>query len=64
MTAKALEGLGADYAAALHAVRAEVRLFTSRLSGVEQLAFSDGTPFADAETKAWLASLKISGGLV
>jgi len=62
VTAKALEGLGADYAAALDAVRTEVRLFISRLSGVEQLSFSDGTPFADAETKAWLASLKISGG--
>lgn len=62
VAAKALEGLGPDYAAALEALRAEVRLFVSRLPGVEGLAFSDGTPFADAETRAWLASLKASGG--
>lgn len=62
LCAKALEGLGAGHADALGAVRAELRLFVARLPGVEQLAFADGTPFADAETRAWLASLKASGG--
>ncbi len=57
IAAKALEGLGPAFAAALAAVRAEVRLFLARLPGVEQLAFADGTPVADAETRAWLASL-------
>jgi len=57
ITAKALEGLGPDYAAALAAVQAEVRLLQARLPGVEQLAFADGTPFADPETQAWLATL-------
>lgn len=57
VTAKALESLGADYAAALSALRAEMRVFLAWLPGVELLTFSDGTPFADPETRAWLASL-------
>jgi type VI secretion system protein VasJ len=57
VAAKALEGLGPEYAPALAAVQAEVRLFLARLPGVEQLAFADGAPFADAETQAWLATL-------
>jgi len=57
IAAKALEGLGSEYAAAKSAVCAEMRAFLAWLPGVEQLAFSDGTPFADAETRAWLSSL-------
>lgn len=61
IAAKALEGLGAEYAAAHSAVCAEMRAFLAWLPGVEQLAFSDGTPFADAETRAWLSSLVAQG---
>lgn len=57
VAARALEALGPEYAAACNAVCAELRLFLAWLPGVERLAFSDGTPFADAETRAWLASL-------
>jgi type VI secretion system protein VasJ len=33
----------------------------SRLNGIENLAFADETPFADPETKAWLADLAKPG---
>jgi len=61
IAAKALEGLGAEYAAAQSAVCAEMRVFLAWLPGVEHLTFSDGTPFADAETRAWLSSLTSAG---
>ena len=46
------------------AVIDEVLAFVKRLPGVEQLTFSDGTPFADEATKAWLATCQAerSGG--
>ncbi|MCF8171795.1 MAG: type VI secretion system protein TssA [Candidatus Methylopumilus sp.] len=34
----------------------EVLAFVKRLPGVERLTFSDGTPFADEATRAWLAT--------
>lgn len=55
--ARALGSLGADYQLAHEAVCTETRLLLKRLSGLEQLCFADGTPFADPETKAWLTSL-------
>lgn len=57
IAARALEALGPDYAGAHAALCAEVRLFLRFLPGVAGLAFSDGTPFADPDTRAWLASL-------
>ena len=46
------------------AVIDEVLAFVKRLPGVERLTFSDGTPFADEATKAWLATCQAerSGG--
>ncbi len=61
IAAKALEALGPEYAAAHRAVCHELRAFLALLPGVEQLSFSDGTPFADAETRAWLSSLAEEG---
>ncbi|PTN35984.1 type VI secretion system protein TssA [Desulfonatronum sp. SC1] len=57
VTAKALEGLGEDYAPALAVVRGELWDLLTRFQGLEQLAFVDGTPFADPETKAWITTL-------
>lgn len=57
MAAEALCALGGEYAAAREAVCAETAAFARRLAGVEALAFSDGTPFADDETRRWLAGL-------
>lgn len=51
-TALALDRMGATEARA--ALGREVIGFLARLPGIETYAFSDGTPFADAETRTWL----------
>jgi type VI secretion system protein VasJ len=53
---ESLEAMGHSRAA--EAVRAATGAFVMRLPGVENLRFSEGTPFADDETHAWLASFQ------
>lgn len=36
-------------------------LYVKRLPGIEKLSFSDGTPFADSETRQWLESVDKGG---
>lgn len=55
--AEALMNLGDHYQAAFDAVCQETAFFVHRLSGLEKLSFSDGTPFADEETQRWLKSI-------
>jgi type VI secretion system protein VasJ len=62
ISAQALDELGGRYQAAQDALAAETAMYVNRLSGVENLCFSDGTPFADPETKAWLNSIAMGGG--
>ncbi|HUU30251.1 MAG TPA: type VI secretion system protein TssA [archaeon] len=58
---ESLEGLG--YPVIGEVVASETFSYVTRLSGIEKLAFADGTPFADEETKEWLRSLaRQSGG--
>ncbi len=54
MVAEALQHLGAEYKPALKAVCQETAYFIQRLPGVENLAFSDERPFADASTRKWI----------
>jgi len=56
-SADALSRLGKRYEGAHETVCRETRLFFRRLSGIEALRFSDGTPFACDETLAWAARL-------
>jgi type VI secretion system protein VasJ len=60
--AEALEEL--DYTEAHNVVVQETAAYVSRLPGIEELSFSDGTPFADEDTKRWLKNIAIdtSGG--
>jgi type VI secretion system protein VasJ len=58
----ALDGLGPKFAVARKVVAAETAAFLERVPGVESLCFKDGTPFADAETLAWLATERGSHG--
>ena len=60
LACEALEKL--NYTLAAAAVRQETKLFTLRFAGVERLRFSDGTPFADAATLAWLEEAGAGGG--
>lgn len=60
ISAAALAAMGAPYKAAQNAVTGEVRDYVARVPAIQSLAFDDGTPFADAQTKAWLAELLTS----
>ncbi len=53
---QALGGLGPDYAGARLMVRGEAAALLTRLPGLSELKFSDGTPFADDSTRRWIAS--------
>jgi type VI secretion system protein VasJ len=55
-TAAALAGLGPEYAAAVDAVRIELRALLARLPGLATLRDRDGQPLADPDTQRWLAS--------
>ncbi|MDL2398825.1 type VI secretion system protein TssA [Rhizobium mayense] len=56
MIAQSMQALGAQYDQARIAVTGELGLFLKRVSGLPQLSFSDGTPFASAETISWIAA--------
>ncbi|WP_107310230.1 type VI secretion system protein TssA [Burkholderia metallica] len=51
----ALDHVGMPYSAWRELLRADFALFLERLPGIERLAFSDGTPFADDTTLEWIA---------
>lgn len=59
---EAMSSLGERYQAADETVRQETAYFLHRLPGIEELAFSDGTPFADGETRQWLKESALSSG--
>ena len=42
---------------AVDSVSNQVKAFIIRFEGIERLSFSDGTPFADTDTLAWLTDL-------
>lgn len=52
--AEALEQTGKK--AVADEVTGATLLYVKRLPGIERLSFSDGTPFADSDTKQWLES--------
>lgn len=53
-SALALAQLGPSHAAARAAILAELASFLRRLPALLQVTFSDGSPFADPQTKSWL----------
>lgn len=57
ITASALRALGDDYATPLDIVERQTAFFLAKHPRLETLTFADGTPFADPETKTWLAGL-------
>jgi type VI secretion system protein VasJ len=61
-TAEALKNLGSQYDRARKVVCQETALLLHRLPGIENLGFSDETPFADPETKNWLKGIRVGGG--
>lgn len=64
-SALAYGAMGPAAATMRSAVIDEVLAFVKRLPGVERLTFSDGTPFADEATKAWITTCqaeRLGGG--
>jgi type VI secretion system protein VasJ len=59
---EALTNLGEKYQGAKEAVHQETAFLIQRLSGLENLAFSNGTPFADSTTKQWLKEISFKAG--
>lgn len=57
LVAEALTMLGQPYQTAAEVVKRETAYLISRLPGLEELTFADGTPFADLETKGWLKEI-------
>jgi type VI secretion system protein VasJ len=60
--AEALINLGEIYVKPHKAVCEETAFFLYRIPGLESLAFSDGTPFADPETRQWIKSISLESG--
>ncbi len=58
-TVRAMEMLGPRFQEAREAVCTETALYVWRLPGIENMAFSDGTPFADKETRTWLKTIRV-----
>ncbi len=64
-SAIAYGAMGPAAATMRSAVIDEVLALVKRLPGIEKLTFSDGTPFADEATKAWIATCqaeRLGGG--
>lgn len=57
LTAEALARLGSRFEKAHNAVCEETAFLIHRLPGLEELSFSDGTPFATPDTKQWLKGI-------
>jgi len=64
VTAQALASLGPSHAAARQALIGELGAFLRRIAGLADLMFSDGTPFADAQTRTWLDAEVLAGAAV
>jgi len=58
---EAMSALGEAYDPARQVVEGELAAFLKRCPEVIGLAFSDGTPFADAATRAWISDIAASG---
>jgi type VI secretion system protein VasJ len=62
LASEALVRMGEGHEAAAEAVRRETALLLRRLPGIEDLKFSDGTPFAVDDTREWLKGLSAGAG--
>ncbi|MCJ8518562.1 type VI secretion system protein VasJ [Pseudorhizobium tarimense] len=52
---RTMRALGSDYDAAREAIVGALALLLQRVPPLIDLSFSDGTPFADADTRAWIS---------
>ena len=57
-----LRAMGGEYDSAANTVIRETRSFLERVPGLQNLSFSDQTPFASDQTQMWLSSEVMTGG--
>ena len=57
-----LAHLGENFQKAKDVVDQETAFLLHRLPGLESLSFSDGTPFADPDTRQWMKEIALKGG--
>ncbi len=57
--AESMEEMGHDNVSEI--IGRETFMFVKTVPGIDKLSFSDGTPFADADTKQWLKELENAG---
>jgi len=57
-----LHAMGGEYDRAAKSVIRETRSFLERVPGLQDLHFSDQTPFANDQTRMWLSSEVMTGG--
>lgn len=60
--AESLMNLGEEYISAHKVVCDETAFLLHRLKGLDRLAFSDGTPFADPDTRQWINNISLGKG--
>jgi type VI secretion system protein VasJ len=60
--AESLMNLGEEYISAHKVVCDETAFLLHRLKGLDRLTFSDGTPFADPETRQWINNISLGKG--
>lgn len=58
---QSMQALGPEFDAARAAITGELAAFLKRTPGLTNLSFSDGMPFADGDTLAWISSDVQSG---
>jgi len=63
LTSEALSRLGSRFDKAHEAVCQETAFLLKRLPGLDELSYSDGTPFATPETRQWLGSIVCRGDI-
>nr|WP_246746040.1 type VI secretion system protein TssA [Ciceribacter sp. L1K22] len=61
-TTAMMRALGSDYDAAREAIAGTLAVLLRRVPALVDLSFADGTPFADAETRAWIDEEVLVGG--
>lgn len=64
LVAEALISLGDDYRSAHEEVCQDTAFFIRRFPSLAGMSFSDGTPFADSETRQWLNDISFGATLV
>lgn len=62
LSSEALVQMGGEYSQASEAVCLQTAMFVKRLPGIDKFCFSDGTPFADPQTRTWLKTIAIDSG--